>query len=108
MLSIRRKNSVWYYCRGQVRVGKKVRIIKEHATGCRERGAAEAYKTKLEYEIQQELLHGAAGRAAQLTVADALTDYLERPEGHHPNDVWRIGEINDVMGVRHPDAEGKG
>ena len=98
MLSIRRKGGRWYYCRGTVRVGKKVRDVSEHATGCREREAAEAYKAKLEYEIQQELLHGAAGRKEQLTFADAGAVYLDRPGGLHAMDMWRIGELNEVLG----------
>ncbi len=97
MLSIRRKGR-YYYCRGTIRVGKKVRYVTEHATGCRERSLAETYKAKLEHEVQQELLHGAAGRKTQLTFAQAGQIYIDRPGGLHPTDIWRIGELNEVLG----------
>ena len=98
MLSIRRKGGAWYYCRGTVKVGTKKQVVAEHATGCREREAAENYRTNLEREIQQELLHGTAGRARNLTVADALLDYVSRPAGLHKMDVWRVGELNEALG----------
>lgn len=97
MLSIRKRGR-YYHCRGTVRVGKKTEIVKEHSTGCREREAAEAYKAKLEYEVQQSLLYGAAGRKKQLTFAEAGDLYLNRPEGLHRMDVWRLGEINEILG----------
>ena len=97
MLSIRRRGR-YYHCRGTVRVGTKIRHVQEHSTGFGERAAAEAYKTRLEYETQQELLHGPAGRKRQLTFADAGKLYLSRPGGLHPMDVWRVGELNEVLG----------
>ena len=96
-LTIRRRGR-FYHCRGTVRVGKKIEAVKEHSTGCREREAAEAYKAKLEYEIQQRLLHGRAVRSRQFTFSDAAQLYIERPGGLHRMDVWRIGELNDVLG----------
>lgn len=99
MLTIRRKgDGDWYYIRGTVKVGKKSRYVAEHATGCRERQVAENYRINLEREIQQELLHGSAGRSHGLTVADALMLYLDRPEGLHKMDIWRVGELNHTLG----------
>lgn len=98
MLHIRKQKGGFYHVRGTVRVGTETRIIKEHSTGCRERGAAEAYKAKLERDIQAELLHGVEGRARAVTFADAGKMYLDRPGGLHRNDIWRIGQLNDVIG----------
>lgn len=97
MLTIRRRGDIWH-CRGTIRMGTETRIVKEHSTGCREREAAEAYKAKLDREIRQEILHGTAGRDRVNTVADALALYLHRPGGLHSMDVWRIGELNKLIG----------
>lgn len=97
MLTLRKRGRFWH-CRGTVRVGRKKQVVAEHSTGSREREAAEAYKAKLEYEIGQELLHGSAARRRQSSVAEALQVYLDRPGGLHRMDVWRIGELNDVLG----------
>ncbi len=93
-----RKRGRYYHCRGTVRVGKKVRYVQEHSTGFGERAAAETYKARLEYETQQELLYGLAGRKKQLKFADAGEIYLNRPDGLHRMDVWRLGELNEVLG----------
>jgi integrase len=97
MLTIRRRGKV-YHCRGTVRVGKEIRDIKEHSTGCRERAAALAYLHRLETEIRDEILYGPAGRARRLTCAEAMHLYLERPGGLHRMDIWRLGELGDVLG----------
>jgi integrase len=97
MLSIRRRGKV-YHARGTVRVGREIREVKEHSTGCREREAAEGYMHRLEAEIRDEILHGPAGRARRMTCAEAMHEYLERPGGLHRMDVWRLGELGDVLG----------
>ena len=97
MLKLRKRGRV-YHIRGTVRVGRKVRIVKEHSTGADRRTVADAYRARLEHEIQQELLHGVDGRASTMTVADCLASYLARPEGLGPIDVWYVREINEYMG----------
>ena len=97
MLTIRRRGH-FYHCRGTVRIGKKTTIVKEHTTGCRERHAAEAYRAKLEHDLGQELLYGTKAVAASLTFSDAEYIYLNRPGGLHRNDIWRLKELNEVIG----------
>jgi integrase len=99
MLTLRRRGKV-YHVRGTIRVGREVRDIREHSTGCRERAAAEAYSAKLEGEVRQELFHGPTGRARHVTCAEAMLTYVERPGGLHRMDVWRIGQLGDVLGDR--------
>jgi integrase len=96
-LSIRKRGKVWHV-RGTVRVGKEVRDVQEYSTGCRERAAAEEYRGQREAEIRAEMLAGPAGRARGLTIGDALLEYVNRPGGLHRMDVWRVGELNDVLG----------
>lgn len=97
MLTIR-KRGLTYHCRGTVRIGKETRIVQEHSTGCRERAAAEVYKAKLEREIQEDLLHGPAGRTKRIAFAEVGQIYIDREAGLHRNDIWRIGELNEVLG----------
>jgi integrase len=97
MLSIRRRGKV-YHARGTVRVGRQVREVREHSTGCREREAALGYVHRLEAEIRDDILNGPAGRARHLTCAEAMHEYLDRPGGLHRMDVWRLGELGDVLG----------
>ena len=97
MLKIRRRGKV-FHCRGTIRVGRATREVKEHSTGSREREAALGYLHRLETEIRAEILHGPAGRARRLTCAEAMHEYLERPGGLHRMDVWRLGELGDVLG----------
>jgi integrase len=97
MLTLRRRGKV-YHARGTVRVGRPIREVTEHSTGCREREAALGYVHRLEAEIRDEILNGPAGRARRLTCAEAMHDYLERPGGLHRMDVWRLGELGDVLG----------
>jgi len=97
MRTIRKRGRV-YHCRGNVRLGKETRYVEEHSTGCDRRDDAEAYRAKLEHQIRQEMLEGDQGRSRSLTVADAFLLYLNRPGGLHRNDVWRLGQLNQVLG----------
>jgi integrase len=72
--------------------------VQEHSTGLGERPAAASYKTNLEKKIQQELLHGRDGRAAGLTFAEIGAAYINREADLGPGDIWRIGELNEIMG----------
>ena len=87
-----------WYGRGTIRVGDKQTAVKEHSTGLGERPAAQAYKTQLEKRIQEELLFGTQKKAADVTFAEVGTLYITRPEGLRSYDVWRIGELNEVLG----------
>ena len=99
MLTIRRRKPGGpFYVRGSVRVGKEVREVKEHTSGCRERGAAEAYAHKLEADLRDEILYGAVGRARRVTCAEAMLEYMNRPGGLHRMDVWRLGELGPFLG----------
>ena len=99
MLTIRRRGKAGiFHCRGTVRVGRKTRRVKEHTTGCDRREDAEAYRAELHAEIQHVLAYGATGRARVVTFADAGLLYLNRPGGLHPNDVWRLKQLNEVLG----------
>jgi integrase len=99
MLTLRRRKPGGpFHVRGTVRVGKEVREVKEHSTGCRERGAAEAYLAKLDAELRDEILYGAAGRARRLTCAEAMLEYMSRPGGLHRMDLWRLGELGAALG----------
>jgi hypothetical protein len=82
MLSLRRRGKV-FHARGTVRVGKQIREVKEHSTGCREREAALAYLHRLEAEIRDEITHSPAGRARRLICAEAMQEYMDRPGGLH-------------------------
>jgi integrase len=104
MLALRKRGRI-YHVRGTIRVGRQVRDIREHSTGCRDRAAAEAYRAKLEGEVRAELLHGRAAARRAVTFEMAALGYLEdhrprnRPAGLHPNDVWRLGELGRVLGA---------
>ena len=97
MLTIRKRGRTWH-CRGRVRVGKDVRIVKEHSTGCDRREDAEAYRAKLQHQLQQEIIYGHSGRARLMTFADAGLLYINRPGGLHRNDIWRLQRLNEVLG----------
>lgn len=97
MLTIRPRPII-YHVRGTVRVGKETQTVPERTTGCRKRSSAEEYRSTLEAQIRQELLHGSAGRERHLTFDDAGLLYLSRPGGVHSTDVWRIGQLGRVMG----------
>ena len=97
MLTIRKRGRFWH-CRGTVKVGKETRIVDEHSTGCRERSDAREYHDKLTGEIRQEVLSGTSGRAKLMTFADAGLAYVNRPDGVHRTDAWRIGQLNEHMG----------
>ena len=97
MLTIRKRGQFWH-CRGTVRVGKEIRDVKEHTTGCSEQKDAEEYRDKYTGEIRQEILSGTTGRAKLMTFADAGHAYIDRPGGVHKMDMWRIGQLNEHMG----------
>jgi integrase len=97
MLTIRKRNHRWHI-RGSVRVGGETRSVKEHSTGCDRREDAEAYRTRLEGELRNELLHGSGGRVHRLTIADAGIRYLGRPGGVKSYDLWRLDQLNSIIG----------
>jgi len=97
MLTIRKRGRYWH-CRGTIRVGKETRDIKEHSTGCTEKQIANEYRDKYTGEIRQELLSGTSGRERLLDFADAGLAYINRPDGTHKMDLWRVGELNEHMG----------
>jgi integrase len=99
MLTIRKRGKK-YHIRGTIRVGKQTRLVKEHSCGTDRREVAEAYRSKLEADIRNELLYGRDGRTQSLTIADALLRYMERPGGVASYDVWRLDEINRLVGDR--------
>jgi integrase len=99
MLTLRRRGKIWHV-RGSIRVGRETRIVKEHSSGTDRRDIADAYRSKLETDIRHEILHGARGRTQSLTIADAGLRYTARPGGVRSYDVWRIGQINSIVGDR--------
>jgi hypothetical protein len=44
------------------------------------------------------MLHGAGGKAQGLTIADAGLLYMNRPGGLKSYDLWRLDQLNDVVG----------
>jgi integrase len=99
MLTIRRRGK-YFHVRGSIRVGKETRVVKEHSCGTARRDDAEAYRAKLDAEIRHEILHGRGGRTHTLTIADAGLSYIARPGGVRSYDLWRLDEINRVVGDR--------
>ena len=97
MLTVRKRGRV-YHVRGSVRVGGETRRVKEHSTGCDRREDAEGYRARLEHDVRQAMLHGAGGKAQGLTVADAGLLYMNRPGGLKSYDLWRLDQLNDVVG----------
>ncbi len=59
---------------------------------------AEAYRTRLEGELRNELLHGPGGRMHRMTIADAGLTYLNRPGGLKSYDAWRLDQLNTIVG----------
>jgi integrase len=96
-LSIRRRGT-FFHVRGTIRVGQETRIVKECSTGCDRKEDADAYRARLEAEIRRELLYGTGGRAVTMMIADAGLAYINRPGGLHRNDLWRLDQINDLVG----------
>jgi integrase len=97
MLTIRKRGKYWHI-RGSVRVGRETRIVKEHSCGTDRRDDANDYKAKLEADIRHEILHGTGGRTHKLTIADAGLCYKNRPGGVRTYDLWRLAQINEVVG----------
>jgi integrase len=71
-----------YTVRGRVRVGNRVSRPINQTTGLADRDLAEAYRAKLQAQLQEELLFGAR---ASVTFAEAAVMYLEkvRPGSRH-------------------------
>jgi integrase len=99
MLTIRKRGKN-FHVRGSIRVGRETRIVKEHSCGTDRRDAADEYRSKLETDVRHEILHGSGGRTHTLTIADAGLRYMARPGGIRSYDVWRIGQLNKVVGDR--------
>ena len=97
MLTIRRRGK-YFHVRGSVRVGRETRFVKEHSCGTDRRDDANDYKAKLEADIRHEILHGAGGRTHSVTIADAGLRYMGRPGGVRSYDLWRLNQINEVVG----------
>jgi integrase len=99
MLTIRKRGK-YFHVRGTVRVGRETRIVTEHSAGTDRREDADAYRSKIEAEIRHEILHGRGGRTHSLTIADAGLSYIARPGGVRSYDLWRLDQINGVVGDR--------
>ncbi len=100
MLSLRQRGSKKvYYLRGTVTVGDRCIDVKEHTTGCRDLDAANAFKARLEVELQNELIYGVSPTALSVTFAEAALAYLQQPKKKiNRLDAWRIAEISEVIG----------
>jgi integrase len=99
MLTMRRRGKK-FHVRGTVKVGREARIVNEHTTGTDRLDDADAYKSKLEETIRDEILHGRGGRTDTLTIADAGLRYIARPGGVRPYELWRLDQIARIVGER--------
>jgi integrase len=97
MLNVRKRGRLWHV-RGSVRVGNETRRVKEHSTGCDRKEDAEAYRSRLESRLRNDLLHGPSGQLHQTTIADAGLRYINRPGGVKSYDLWRLDQLNAVLG----------
>jgi integrase len=97
MLTIRKRGK-YFHVRGTIRVGQERRIVPEHSCGTDRRDDAEAYRSKLETEIRDKVLYGRGGRTHGITIADAGLRYMARPGGLRSYDLWRLDQINGVVG----------
>lgn len=95
----RRRKGIWY-ARGSVRVGKTRVIVAEYSTGCRARIDADGQAAARDAEIRQDILDGGNGRPRNLTIADCILAYLNRPGGVHGYDRDRLAELNERLGDR--------
>jgi len=95
----RKRGGVWY-ARGTVRVGKARVIVPEYSTGCRARVDADAQAAARDAEIRQDILDGGSGRSRNLTIADCILSYLQRPGGVRGYDRDQLAELNDRFGDR--------
>jgi hypothetical protein len=75
-------------------------VSSKHSCGADRRDIAEAYRSKLEADIRHEILHGREGRTHVLTIADADLSYLAPAGGVQSYDLWRLDQINRVVGDR--------
>lgn len=95
----RKRGGIWY-AGGTVRVGQAARQVAEYSTGCADRSVAEHVAATRDAELRREILEGPAGRARRVTIADAMTDYVNRPGGIRSYDAKRILEFNERAGDR--------
>lgn len=95
----RRRGGVWY-AGGTVRIGKAVTVVSEYSTGCADRSSADHVAASRDAEIRREILEGPAGRARSITIAEALTAYIDRPSGVKDYDAARVLDFNRLMGHR--------
>jgi integrase len=102
-LKLRLRGQTWHL-RGTIRVGKESFAVEE-STGFdqRARADAESYRIRREHEVQQELLHGRAGRASRHTIDDAITRYLERPAVIARRDLRILKAVVKAIGDRKLD-----
>ena len=99
MLSYRRRTpAASYSIRGSVTVAGKTKVVKEFATGIHSEQAVRTFIAKLEAEITTDLIVGREGRTRNITFSQIGEIYISRAADLHPNDIWRIGELNAVMG----------
>lgn len=95
----RKRGGVWY-AGGTVKVGKQVVQVPEYSTGCTDRAAGDHVAAQRDAEIRTGILEGPAGRAKQITIAEALTRYTDRPAGIRDYDKARVLEFARSMGHR--------
>lgn len=95
----RKRKGVWY-ARGSVHVGKTRVIVAEYSTGCRARIDADAQAAARDAEIRQDILDGGSGRSRNLTIADCILAYFQRPGGVRGSDRDRLAELNERLGDR--------
>ena len=95
----RKPGGVWY-AGGTVKVGKQSVQVAEYSTGCLDRASADHVAASRDAEIRREVLEGPAGRARSLTIAEALTAYIDRPGGVKDYDAARVLAFNHAMGHR--------
>lgn len=95
-LSYRKRGDYWYV-RGTVRVGREVITVKEHNTGCRSRADAEAVGGAEEARIRRERLDGPGIALDRITIAEAVTVYINR-SSPEPYDIVRLIDFTQRIG----------
>ena len=84
-------------------VGRSVSVAKPAGSKSTLRAAIAARMPKptelrLEHDVRHAMLHGAGGKAQGLTIADAGLLYMNRPGGLKSYDLWRLDQLNDIIG----------
>jgi integrase len=99
VLSYRKRGQVWH-CRGSVRVGRRMFVVREFSTGCSVRSDAESIGAAEESRIRTEFITtGAVVEPSKtVTVRDCIIAYKSRPGGLHPFDVQRLDELDAGIG----------